>query len=134
MLAQYRTQWPSVESTFCVFWDTRWCYISYQVRINVVPSFNTLAQRSTNIGQQLCGYKPSKNDTLKHAGLSLAHRLRRWPNVKPTLFQCVVFAGNLVSLASSWAVNDENSATQTRLVLCPEIKEGQLKSGSPFIC
>ena len=26
----------------------------------------------------------------------LAQRLRRWPNIKPTLFQCVVFAGNPV--------------------------------------
>ena len=26
----------------------------------------------------------------------LGHRLQRWPNIKPTLFQCVVLAGNVV--------------------------------------
>ena len=36
---------------------------------------------------------PENKDTLKHVGLKLSHRLQRWPNIKPTLFQCVVFAG-----------------------------------------
>ena len=26
-----------------------------------------------------------------NVGLMLAHRLRRWPNIKPTLVQCAVF-------------------------------------------
>ena len=38
---------------------------------------------------------PSKHDTLNNVGLMLAHCLRRWPNIKPTLFQCVVFSGIL---------------------------------------
>ena len=28
-----------------------------------------------------------------NVGLMLGHRLRRWPNIKPTLFECLVFAG-----------------------------------------
>ena len=28
-----------------------------------------------------------------NVGLMLGHRLRRWPNIKPTLAQCIVFAG-----------------------------------------
>ena len=27
----------------------------------------------------------------------LAHRLRRWPNIVPTLGECIVFAGGVLS-------------------------------------
>ena len=33
--------------------------------------------------------------------LMLAHRLRRWPNIKTTLFQCIVLAGYLLSFTSN---------------------------------
>ena len=36
---------------------------------------------------------PANTTHWNNVGLMLAHRLRRWPNIKPTLFQCVVFAG-----------------------------------------
>ena len=37
---------------------------------------------------------PSKHETLTQAGPMLAHRLRRWPSIKPTLVQRFVFAGS----------------------------------------
>ena len=36
---------------------------------------------------------PANTTHWNNVGLMLGHRLRRWPNIKPTLFQCVVFAG-----------------------------------------
>ena len=33
---------------------------------------------------------PANMTHWNNVGLKLAHRLRRWPNIKPTLFQCVV--------------------------------------------
>ena len=36
---------------------------------------------------------PASTTHWNNVGLMLGHRLRRWPNIKPTLFQCVVFAG-----------------------------------------
>ena len=45
---------------------------------------------------------PANTTHWNNVGSMLAHRLRRWLNIKPTLFQCVVFAGytvhNLYSL------------------------------------
>ena len=35
----------------------------------------------------------------------LGHRLRRWPNIKPTLFQCIVFAGLSLILKTSGEIN-----------------------------
>ena len=35
----------------------------------------------------------------------LAHRLRRWPNIKATLFQCVVIAGEVY-----WSVKQSQAA------------------------
>ena len=39
-------------------------------------------------------------------GLLLAHRLRRWPNIKQTLFQCVVFAGYGLDQGPSLLISD----------------------------
>ena len=36
---------------------------------------------------------PGKTTHWTNNGWILAHRLRRWPNIKPTLFQCMVIAG-----------------------------------------
>ena len=36
---------------------------------------------------------PSKTTRLSNVGLMLAHRLRRWANISPTLDQRVIFAG-----------------------------------------
>ena len=33
-----------------------------------------------------------------NVGLMLGHRRRRWPNIKPALFKCLVFSGILTSL------------------------------------
>ena len=45
----------------------------------------------------LCGteYNPSKYDHSANVGIMLVHRLRRWPNIDPTLGECLVFAGRL---------------------------------------
>ena len=32
----------------------------------------------------------------------LAHGLRRWPNIKPTLAQCLVFAGRISGVARAY--------------------------------
>ena len=50
----------------------------------------------TTLGRTLSPDHTSKHNTLNHVGLMLGHRLRRWPNIKPTLLQCVVFAGKLI--------------------------------------
>ena len=36
---------------------------------------------------------PTNTTHWNNVVLLLAHRLRRWPSIKPTLFQCFVFAG-----------------------------------------
>ena len=36
---------------------------------------------------------PANMTHLSNVGLMLGQRHRRWPNIKPTLLQCVVFAG-----------------------------------------
>ena len=36
---------------------------------------------------------PKKHNIWSNVGLLLGHRLRRWPNTKPTLVQNIVFAG-----------------------------------------
>ena len=41
----------------------------------------------------LCSFNVPANKThWNNLSLMLAHRLRRWPNIKPTLFQCVLLA------------------------------------------
>ena len=39
--------------------------------------------------------------TQHNVGLMLVHCLRRWPNIKPTLFQCVVFARDIHSYGTA---------------------------------
>ena len=46
-------------------------------------------RRSTNIEPALV----STQQTRPNVGLTLAHRLRRWANIKPTLCRSLVFAG-----------------------------------------
>ena len=38
--------------------------------------------------------QPRKHEPLPNIGLMLAHRLQRWPLIKPTLAECVVSTGN----------------------------------------
>ena len=38
--------------------------------------------------------QPRKHEPLPNIGLMLAHRLRRWPLIKPKLAECVVSTGN----------------------------------------
>ena len=40
---------------------------------------------------------PAKTTHWNNVWSTLAHRLRRWPNIKPTLFQCLVVAGRGLS-------------------------------------
>ena len=40
------------------------------------------------------GCNPSQDDTLPNAGSMLNQRLRRWPNIEPTLGQCIMFLCN----------------------------------------
>ena len=51
---------------------------------------------------------PSKHDTLNNVGVMLGQRRRRWTNIRPTLSQCVVFAGidwwPHVSMTASYSV------------------------------
>ena len=43
-----------------------------------------------------CEGNPANTRRWSNTGLTLAHYLRRWPNVSPTLDQHLVFAGNAV--------------------------------------
>ena len=36
---------------------------------------------------------PGNKGRSSNVGSMLVHRLRRWPNIKPTLFKCLVFDG-----------------------------------------
>ena len=47
---------------------------------------------SVYIGVQ-CHICPENTIHLINCGLMLAHSLRRWPNIKPLLVQCLMFAG-----------------------------------------
>ena len=40
---------------------------------------------------------PSNTIHSTNVGLMLGHRLRRWPNIKPTLGECILFAGRCCS-------------------------------------
>ena len=44
------------------------------------------------------GFIPADTKYLPNIGLMFCHRLRRWPNIIPTLFEYTVFAGILVEI------------------------------------
>ena len=46
--------------------------------------------------QRLCTTSPANTTHRNNVGFILTHRLRRWSNMKPTLFQCVMFAESQV--------------------------------------
>ena len=48
---------------------------------------------------------PADTIHLASVGLMLAHRLRRWPNIKPTLSECLVLAG-ISPTYSTWCDPD----------------------------
>ena len=61
----------------------------------------------------------------------LARRLCRWPNIKPTLFQCVMFAG--ISLC---AVNPFSAGTDfRRQILTSNVRPRteRVKRNNPFV-
>ena len=41
------------------------------------------------------GIYSHSHDTPTNVGLMLDQRLRRWPNIEPTLGRCIVFTGNM---------------------------------------
>ena len=66
--------------------------------LNVVLSSQTTGQHWNNIGSMssVCGNTRAANNPVNtipwnNAGLILAHRLRLWPNIRPTLLQRLVF-------------------------------------------
>ena len=66
---------------------------------NVGPLTTTLVQHPPNIETtpRVCGV-PANTRHWDSVGLLLVHRLRRWPNIKPTLSQCLVLAGIVLAL------------------------------------
>ena len=83
------------------------CFITFQelsanteIRNYEAATSRTSQRENTFIFRVCCtgASCPRKHNTLNQCWLNVAHRLRRWPNIQPTLFQCVVFAGNLSRL------------------------------------
>ena len=68
----------------------------------------------------------------------LAHRLRRWPNIKQTLGQCLVFAGNyspsvlMMSERINWAKWKYKNIQSTTSVLYEQtpVKFNSLTAGA----
>ena len=46
----------------------------------------------------------------------LAQRRRRWANIKPTLFQCVVFGTNTMNTAEPYSVDTENTQSHFQIM------------------
>ena len=61
------------------------------------PSYRANVSSIGTISSQLCVHLsrryPRSTTHRSNVGPMLAHRLRRWPNIVPTLDRCVVFAG-----------------------------------------
>ena len=62
----------------------------------MLTSDNTISQFDTFKPTHCLYIYPANTRHQTNAGLLLAHRLRRWPNIKPTLVRCLVFAGYLL--------------------------------------
>ena len=69
----------------CDYW-TSWLGL-----VGIFGSFSTHCRQSTLINSQ-----QTPSTRLPNAGLVLAHRLRRWPNIKLALGERLVFAGLLL--------------------------------------
>ena len=64
-----------------------------QCWFNIGPPSATLDQHSTSIGPvSRVFFPPSRKHSINIVGSMLGHRLRRWPNIKPTTYfvYCVV--------------------------------------------
>ena len=57
------------------------------------------------IPDELIAYIPANTRRSPNVGLLLAHRLRRWPNINPTLGERLVFAGIFTSLTFTADLN-----------------------------
>ena len=71
-----------------------------QCLFNVSPPYKTLAQHKKKLNRCLASRKNDRPENMRrwtNAALMLAHRLRRWPNIKPTLVQCLMFVGFLLA-------------------------------------
>ena len=64
---------------------------------------------------------PSNTKHWPNAGLMLDQRLRRWPNIKPALGQCFVFAGRRGSddaaVRKYWRVKELTNLAQKELIM-----------------
>ena len=88
VLLENRKHYVSIGLTCGVFavWDTS-CSLSNGRRVVFV---HTNVNRRRILTESL----PSKHTRhLTNVSLMLAHRLRRWPNIKQTLVQCIILAG-----------------------------------------
>ena len=56
-------------------------------------SWATVSISHPEMGHIVARQLSSKRETLTNAGPILAHRLRRWPSIKPALVQRLAFAG-----------------------------------------
>ena len=75
---------------------------------------------------------PANTTHWNKVGLMLGHRLRRWPNIKPTWFQCVLFAGWYMAsqgilyntshrFLAKWHYVIINSRPSTKLFVCAPV-------------
>ena len=79
-------------------------------------------------------YIPANTRHWNNVCFMLVHRLRRWPNIKPTLFQCPVFAGYATLMLGQrcrrWA---SNKTTLVQRLAPPRYIAHSIRYSSIFI-
>ena len=82
--------------------------LNKELNFLIKKNLNTNARTSHCSGGGTSYCEPSKHKTLTQAGPMLAHRLQRWPSIKPVLVQRLVFAGKVVLACDRgvWAVTN----------------------------
>ena len=103
---EYKASFKSVKGTLQPFWDS-WVHVNVKLNIqeqemlmqclyDVGPlaqhKKNTLDHRFIFLLKKLSGIRENTRYWV-NVGLLLGQRRRRWPNNKPTLTQCIMFAG-----------------------------------------
>ena len=110
MLGQRLRRWPNITPTLV----HRLVFASYSpANATHRPHVGPMVDRCVVFASSAL---PANTRHRAIVGSMLVHRLRRWPNIKPTMAQCLVFAG-LVLMCMMWVeiVRDWGDTTCVRL-------------------
>ena len=104
-------QWPSIETTshdycvcsaeYIVLLHFSFCLTQNKHILHLLQAFHKVkmiiycegSSEKARVNALLLDVVPANTTHWTKVGLMLSHRLRRWPNIKPTLVQCVLFTG-----------------------------------------